>query len=164
MWRNCCGGLRSCRHGCSNTSRERTERSRLKPGDGDQGLVSSAWLEPCGWANAESKSMRKPGKGGPANSRFKVQGLRSSETSPKKWSSQSPNLKRQNPLLAAWAPPPEGWMPMHSSEPAPSSPRPWTSARARPRRRLKHLSQEESHSRVRSHSEMTQPRPFWSCC
>src|ERR1017187_9432824 len=27
---------------------------------------------------------RKPGKGGPATSRFKVQGLRSSETSPKK--------------------------------------------------------------------------------
>lgn len=37
--------------------------------------------------------MRKPGKGGPATSRFKVQDLRSSETSPKKWSSQSQTRK-----------------------------------------------------------------------
>ena len=38
----------------------------------------------------------------------------------------------QNPLMATSWPPPERSLPMFSSEPAPSSPRPWASARVRP--------------------------------
>jgi len=48
-------------------------------------------------------------------------------------------LQKQNPLMATSSPPPEGSQPMLSSEPAPSSLRPWAPRQARPRRgRIEH--------------------------
>jgi hypothetical protein len=79
---------------------------------------------------ATANPIRSAGQNRPGDlSRFIAQGLRSSETPPKKgkWKHQ-----KQNPLRTT-ASTQRACTPMLSSEPAPSSPRPWASAWARPR-------------------------------
>jgi hypothetical protein len=71
---------------------------------------------------SRAKNARRP-------SRLIAQGLRSSETSPKK---RRVEKQKQSPPRAVAPLTPEGSLPMLSSEPAPSSPRPWASAQARP--------------------------------
>lgn len=74
------------------------------------------------------KPIRCAGQNRPGDlSRFIAQGLRSSKAPPKKVC-----LQNQNPLMMTSSSPAEGRLPMPSSEPAPSSPRPWASAWARP--------------------------------
>src|ERR1700732_3776265 len=77
------------------------------------------------------QSNRSAGQKRPGDlSRLIAQGLRSSETPPKKGGLES---QKQYPLRRlCGSPPSEGSGPMLSSEPAPSSPRPWASAWRRP--------------------------------
>ncbi len=73
------------------------------------------------------------------------------------------SFQEQNPLMSTSSSPPEGSLPMLSSEPAPSSPRPWASARARPLADTSTLTRSALPSGKRGHFYFAQMGTFLLC-
>src|SRR6266849_4508157 len=71
-------------NGSSTVLRKGTQRSPPRPGAAVRGFVSGEWRTPCGCAKCSEEIHEEAGQKRPGVFAFEVQGLRSSEASPKK--------------------------------------------------------------------------------